>query len=80
MSDTKLIQLILDKVTTIDNKVDALDKKLTNQITDLDKKLTKRIDTIGLQVANLEDDAPTIEEFNGLEKRVSKLEKISFPN
>lgn len=33
-------------------------------------KLTKRVDKIGLQVARLEDDTPTREEYDGLEKRV----------
>ena len=35
----------------------------------------KRIDKVGLQIAYLEDDAPTREEFDDLEKRVKKVEK-----
>ncbi|MFV2014531.1 MAG: transposase [Candidatus Heimdallarchaeota archaeon] len=34
----------------------------------------KRIDKLGLQLAELADDAPTIEEFDSLGKRVTKLE------
>jgi hypothetical protein len=55
-------------VKVVDQKVDRLDKKLT-----------KRIDKIGLQLASLEDDAPTIEEFNELEEKVTVLEQAS-PN
>ena len=39
------------------------------------KKVNERIDKIGLSVANLEDDAPTIEEFDKLEVRVTDLEQ-----
>ncbi len=49
-------------------------KQKTDQ---LDKKLTKRINTIGLQIANLEDDTPTRDEYDKLEKRVENLEKPS---
>lgn len=38
----------------------------------------KRIDKVGLQIAYLEDDAPTREEFDDLEKRVKKVEKSIF--
>ena len=34
----------------------------------------KRLDKIGYNLAVLSDDAPTIEEFDNLEKSVSKLE------
>jgi hypothetical protein len=75
---------LLVKIEGIDKKVDGLEKKidgvesrLSKSIDRLDKKLTKRINKIGLQVASLEDDAPTIEEFDKLEKRVTKLEPSS---
>jgi len=48
---------------------------VNNKIDKVDKKLTARIDKIGLQVSNLEDDAPTIEEFDELEKRVVIVEQ-----
>lgn len=63
-------------------RIDKVDKKLTSRIDGIDgkmtmmeKNLTARIDKIGLQVARLEDDAPTIEEFDKLEKRVTKVEQ-----
>ncbi len=39
------------------------------------KEVNKRLDTIGSSVAYLEDDAPTLEEFDKLKKQVNKLEK-----
>ncbi len=87
MSDTKLIQLVLDKVSALDKKVDSLDKKVDSldkkfdkRIDELDEKLTKRLDTIGLNLARLEDDSPTIDEFDALEARVTKLENRAVPN
>ena len=88
MSDTKMLQTILDKVSTLDRKVDDGFKKVDQRFDKTEKRLTKRIDKLGLQIASLEDDlpaiaalqrwpagAPTIEEFDNLEKRVTKLEK-----
>lgn len=63
-------------------KIDSLDKKLTGRVDGLEvkvdtgfKKVEQRIDKLGLQIANLEDDAPTIEEFDKLEKRVVIVEQ-----
>lgn len=67
MSDTKLLQAILDGQTSIRNDI----KEVKVEV----KKNGERIDKIGLQLANLEDDSPTIDEFDDLEKRVSRLEK-----
>jgi hypothetical protein len=43
----------------------------------VESNLTKRIDKIGPQVARLEDDTPTREEFDDLDNRVKKLEQIT---
>lgn len=56
------------------DKIDKLDKKLTGRIDGVEERLTKKIDKLGLQIANLEDDTLTIEEFDKLERRVSKVE------
>ena len=87
MSDTKLIQAVLDKVSSIDKRVFTLDKKVddgfkhTNRrIDEVEKKLTERIDKVGLHLARLEDDSPTIEEFDKVDKRVSKLENQAPKN
>jgi hypothetical protein len=65
MSDTQLLQAILEKVDTIDKKVDGVSSVVV--------KNGERLDKLGLELAKLQDDAPTIEEFA---KRVSRLEKI----
>ena len=70
MSDKKILQAILDKVMSVDSKVDSLGKELK----DTEKRLTNRIDKLGLELAELSDDAPTVEELDTLEKRVTKLE------
>ena len=69
-SDTKMLQVILDKVTKLDKKVDTGFKEVKEEI--LENR--KRIDKFGYELAELSDDAPTIEEFDDLEKRATKLE------
>lgn len=71
MSDTKLLQSILDKISSVDKKVDNGFKNVKKRF----DKVDKRIDKLGLQLAELADDAPTIEEHDDLEKRVGNLEK-----
>ena len=80
MSDTKLLQSILDKVSSVDRKVDKGFREVNVRFEETEKRLTVRIDKIGLQLARLEDDAPTIEEFDKLEKRVTKLERPAPKN
>lgn len=87
MSDTKILQAILDKVKAVDNKVESVDKKVDNiggeikgEMKNMEERLTKRMDKLGLQLARLEDDAPTIEEFEKLIRRVVKLENRVFGN
>ena len=69
-------QELLSKIDSVDKKVEGLDKKIDG----VEERLTKRIDKIGLSVARLEDDAPTIKEFHKLENRVSKLEDRVIKN
>ena len=84
--DTKnMLQIIINGQSAfrqeVLNRINKLDTKFEGKIDSLDKKidrvednLTKRIDALGKQLAYLEDDAPTRDEFNTLEKRVDKLE------
>lgn len=72
-----LKQELLGEIRKVDAKVGSLENKVDNLQTEMKlefKKLTARVDKIGLQVARLEDDTPTIDEFKDLEKRVKKLE------
>lgn len=73
MADTKLLQAILDKISSLELKVDRGFKELRERF----NKTDDRIDKLGLQIANLEDDAPTNEEFEHLTKRVEKLERVT---
>ena len=66
-----MLQSILDKVSSIDKKVDKGFKGVDVRF----NETNKRIDKLGRQLANLEDDAPTVEGFNSLENRVENLEK-----
>lgn len=70
MSDTKILQSILDGQVSIRKDI----KEVKVELKKTETRLTTRIDKLGLQIANLEDDSPTIEEFDKLDKRVSKLE------
>ncbi|OGM02497.1 hypothetical protein A2115_00745 [Candidatus Woesebacteria bacterium GWA1_41_8] len=67
MSDFKVLQAILDGQTSICEDIKRVEEKVEDNGT--------RIDKLGLQIASLEDDAPTIGEFDNLDKRVKKLEK-----
>ena len=72
MSDTKVLQAILDGQVTIREDIRRVDKKVD--------KNGERIDKLGVQLAELSDDAPTIEEFDKLGKRVAKPEKTVTSN
>ncbi len=73
-------QELLSKIDEVDKKVDRLDAKvagLDGKIDKVEKRLTQRLDKIGSQLAYLEDDTPTREEYDDLEKRVDKIEKYT---
>jgi len=63
-------QELLGKINGVDKKVD----KLAGEVKEGFKKVNKRIDKLGAQLAYLDDDAPTREEHEELEERVTKVE------
>ena len=72
-----MLQAILDGQNAIKEELKSDIKRLEEKVdknTVIIEKNGKRIDKIGLQLAELADDAPTIDEFEKLEKRVSTLE------
>lgn len=71
MSDTKTLQAILDGQSSIREDIKRVEKKVDDGF----EKVKGRLDKIGLSVAHLEDDTPTVEEFDNLDKRVKRLEK-----
>ncbi|MEK7550490.1 MAG: hypothetical protein AAB535_01790 [Patescibacteria group bacterium] len=74
-TNTKMLQMLIDGQVGIRSDIKKLDKKLTDQIDETKTSLTTRIDRLGFQIANLEEDAPTIDEFDKLTKRVVKIER-----
>lgn len=66
-----MLQVVLDKVSSVDKKVVSLGEKMEKGF----KVVNGRLDKIGLSVAQLQDDTPTVKEFDNLEKRVGKIEK-----
>lgn len=70
-------QELLSKIDRVDQKVEKLNgtvEELDGKIDKVEKRLTERLDKIGKQLAYLEDDTPTREEFDKLEIRVDKME------
>ena len=61
-----LKQELLGKVDGVNNKVD----KLSSEMHDEFSRTNKRIDKLGKQLTYLEDDTPTVEDFEKLEERV----------
>jgi hypothetical protein len=58
-------------------RIDQLDQKLSGEINDVKNEVqvnTDRINNLGLQLAKLEDDAPTREEFDAMDQRIQKVE------
>ncbi len=74
-----LKQELVSRIDKLDSKlgwrIDGLEGRfnsLDGKIDSVEKNLTQRLDKIGKQLAYLEDDTPTREEYDDLEKRVDK--------
>jgi hypothetical protein len=74
MSDTHLLQTIIDGQVEIRNEIIKLGDKLDQT----EGKLTTRIDALGKQLNILDEDAPTSEDLQNIDKRVKKLEDRVF--
>ena len=75
--DTR-VDSIDSRVSSIDNRVDSTEKRMDRGFDEVKVMISEngeRIDKIGLQLAKLEDDAPTIEDHEELEGRLEKLER-----
>ncbi len=73
-------QELLGEIKKVDNKLNGKIDSLGSEVRNGFRKVNKRLDTIGKSVAYLEDDAPTIKEFDKLEARVIKLETRAIKN
>ena len=81
MSDTKILQAILDGQRVLKEELKRDIGNVKKDVLRVESKLDKngkRLDRLGMDLAQLSDDAPTIEEFDNLEKRVTKLEHSKF--
>lgn len=53
---------------------------ISKKIADSERRLTKRIDSIGKSLAYIEEDTPTMEEFDDLKRDVELIKKkINLP-
>ncbi|BCS80199.1 nucleopolyhedrovirus P10 family protein [Anaerocellum diazotrophicum] len=67
MSDREILELILEKVTVLDQKVDRLEKRL--------ESLEKRVESLERRVESLERRVESLEKrMDALEARVERLE------
>ena len=72
------VDSIDSRVSSIDDRVDSTEKRMDRGFDEVKVMISEngeRIDKIGLQLAKLEDDAPTIEDHEELEDRLEKLER-----
>lgn len=76
MNSTKMLQILIDGQATLRKEI----KKLRLETKEGFKQVNDRLDKQGKSLAYLEEDAPTIDEFDKLEKRVTKLENQAVKN
>ena len=72
MSDTKMLQAILDGQSAIKEELKSDIKRLEEKVdknTEAIERNGERIDKLGIQLSELADDAPTVDEFEKLEKK-----------
>ena len=62
---------LLGEIKKVDKKVDLLKKSMDKGF----KDVNARVDKLGKSLAYLEDNAPTREEFEDLDKRVGNFEE-----
>jgi len=77
----KMLRAVASTQSSLRQDILGTKKELREEIVELgmelkavEKRLTERLNIQGSQLAYLEDDAPTSEEFGDLEKRVKKVE------
>lgn len=83
MEEKKILKAIANLSTTLRTEIiknreksDKDKEELKGLIERVEKKLTKRLDMIGKSVAYLEDDTPTREEFEELQKEVETIKSM----
>jgi hypothetical protein len=78
MSDKNMLQAIIDGQSAIKEELKKDINKVGKNLLRIEGKVDKNgksIDKLGLDLAEISDDAPTREEHEKVEERVDKLEK-----
>lgn len=65
---------LLSRINKLDVRIDKLENKMDKGFEDI----KWRLDTLGKQLNELDEDAPTNQEFRKLEDRVEKIENQVF--
>lgn len=73
-SQSSMKQELLERISKLDRKLGCRIDRLEIKTEDGFIKVSERLDKIGKSVAYLEDDTPTIQEHNKLEKSVGNIE------
>jgi len=71
----KMLRAVINGQSALKQELLARINKLDKKIDGVEERLTKRINMQGSQLAELDDNAPTGQEFRSLEKRVTKVER-----
>jgi len=71
MNSTKMLQTLIDGQAVLRKEMVVGQNSLRNEMREGFKSVNKRLDMIGKSVAFLEDDTPTRDEHDKLEKRVT---------
>ena len=66
---------LLEEIAKLSKKLDNESGSLRREMKDGFTEVHKRLDKQGAQLAFLEEDTPTREEHDGLERRVGKIEQ-----
>jgi len=74
------IGLIHQDIQIIKKDMKSMEERLNEKMDAGFEKVNSRIDKLGFQLAELEDDAPTREEFDELGEKVTKLQRQFLTN
>ena len=80
MTDTKMLQILIDGQTSLKKDVRGGQSKIRKEMKKGFEKVNSRINALGNQLNVLDEDAPTRDEFENLETRVISLEKRDTSN
>lgn len=87
VNDRKILQGVVSGIGQIHEELKLVrkemkdgDEKLREEMKEGFEKVNSRLDKLGFSLAELEDDAPTREEFDELSERVDKIQHQFLTN